>query len=280
MTREEFDEELEAIEAIYPNAILPTGSFYWLEIPDRPISIQLSFPSSYPTEPPNVLSVKYGPEKTLIEDLLASVFVPDQVCLFDLIETIRDTFEQDDDDSEENVEENENYDTSDISKLPKEELSREIFSHWLAGSTITDRKSVFIGFATEVNSMDDVEQMLGLLKQDNHIARATHNIVAYKIKNENGTVISDYDDDGETAAGGRVLHLMDLTDVWNVCVCVSRWYGGIKLGPDRYVLSILLLFLFIKLTKIRFKHINSAARDVLIQGGFLADNSTKKKSKK
>lgn len=232
MTQEDLEEELEAIEAIYPGAVLSTGSFYWLEVPDRSISIQLTFPSSYPTEPPHILSVKYGPEKSIIEDLLGSIFVPDQVCLFDLIETIRDTFNQEDEE-EEIDDEGENYDTSTISKLSKEELSKEIFSHWLAGSTITDRKSIFIGFATEVHSIDDVEKMLDLLKQDNHIARATHNIVAYKIKTDKGVVMSDYDDDGETAAGGRVLHLMDLTDVWNVCVCVTRWYGGIHLGPDR-----------------------------------------------
>lgn len=38
-------------------------------------------------------------------------------------------------------------------------------------------------------------------------------------------------------------------DVWNVIVVVSRWYGGIQLGPDR------------------FKHINSAAREAVIRSG-------------
>lgn len=52
-------------------------------------------------------------------------------------------------------------------------------------------------------------------------------------------------------------------DVWNVIVVVSRWFGGIHLGPDR------------------FKHINSAARDVIIKGQFLdaETNNTKKKKK-
>ncbi|KAG5926753.1 hypothetical protein E4U42_002972, partial [Claviceps africana] len=44
----------------------------------------------------------------------------------------------------------------------------------------------------------------------------------------------DCDDDGETAAGGRLLHLMQVMDVWGVVVVVSRWFGGVKLGPRRF----------------------------------------------
>lgn len=65
----------------------------------------------------------------------------------------------------------------------------------------------------------------------------------------------DCDDDGETAAGSRLAHLLDILEVENVLVVVSRWYGGILLGADR------------------FKHINQAARDALEVGGFLADGN-------
>jgi putative IMPACT (imprinted ancient) family translation regulator len=47
-------------------------------------------------------------------------------------------------------------------------------------------------------------------------------------------VIQDNDDDGETAAGSRLAHLLQVMEVRDVCVVVSRWYGGIKLGPDRF----------------------------------------------
>ena len=44
---------------------------------------------------------------------------------------------------------------------------------------------------------------------------------------------------------------------WNdVIVVVSRWYGGIHLGPDR------------------FRHINNAARTVLDDGGFVSSKNT------
>lgn len=89
------------------------------------------------------------------------------------------------------------------------------------------------------------------------------------------SITADNDDDGETAAGGRLAHLLqilvsdccfafalsrvrsvtmnihDLQEVSNVLVIVTRYFGGILLGPDR------------------FKHINQAARNALEVGGFL-----------
>ena len=47
-------------------------------------------------------------------------------------------------------------------------------------------------------------------------------------------------------------------DVKNVLVIVTRYFGGIHLGPDR------------------FKHINQAARNALSLGGFLETLETRK----
>lgn len=43
-----------------------------------------------------------------------------------------------------------------------------------------------------------------------------------------------------------------ILDIRNVVVVVSRWYGGILLGPDR------------------FKHINNCARNILVEEGYAA----------
>lgn len=75
----------------------------------------------------------------------------------------------------------------------------------------------------------------------------------------------DCDDDGESAAGGRLLHLLELMGVWNAMVVVSRWYGGIHLGPDR------------------FRIINQTARDAIVKAGFTQDavkDGNKKKGKR
>ena len=46
----------------------------------------------------------------------------------------------------------------------------------------------------------------------------------------------DNDDDGEDAAGGRLAMLLDVRDEDGVMVVVSRWYGGVKLGPRRFAM--------------------------------------------
>ena len=74
-------------------------------------------------------------------------------------------------------------------------------------------------------------------------------ITAWRIRGENGVQYQDCDDDGETAAGGRVLHLLELMGVWDAMVVVTRWYGGIHLGPDR------------------FRIINLTARDAIVKAG-------------
>jgi putative IMPACT (imprinted ancient) family translation regulator len=53
-------------------------------------------------------------------------------------------------------------------------------------------------------------------------------------------------------------HLLEILELDNVLVVVSRWYGGTLLGADR------------------FKHINQAARDALELGGFLAEKEKEK----
>lgn len=89
------------------------------------------------------------------------------------------------------------------------------------------------------------------LLADRKIARATHNIMAYRFSDKNGRVVQDNDEDGETAAGGRLAHLLEIVDAKNVVVVISRWYGGIQLGPDR------------------FKHINNVARTLLEREGLI-----------
>jgi len=40
--------------------------------------------------------------------------------------------------------------------------------------------------------------------------------------------------DGESGAGDKLLFLLEQQKVENVIVIVSRWFGGINLGNDRY----------------------------------------------
>ena len=126
----------------------------------------------------------------------------------------------------------------------------------LHGEARTEKKSVFQAHTARVHSLDEVLLFKQTILEDKRFSRATHQILAYrfiKVKEKeeqvegSGAAIQchDYDDDGETAAGGRLAELLRLMNVNNVAVIVSRWFGGVLLGPER------------------FKHINNCARDLL-----------------
>ncbi|KAI0328219.1 UPF0029-domain-containing protein [Cubamyces sp. BRFM 1775] len=116
---------------------------------------------------------------------------------------------------------------------------------------ILDRKSAFVGRACRITDPSQVPLILAHLMSDRRIARAAHPIInAWRCRVGN-VLHQDNDDDGETAAGGRLAHLLQILEVENVLVVVTRYFGGIHLGPDR------------------FKHINQAARNALELGGFL-----------
>lgn len=108
-----------------------------------------------------------------------------------------------------------------------------------------------------VTEVDQVKAVVAVLLQSNKIRNATHNIMAYRISAAEGPsegpgrFYQDYDDDGEAAAGGRLLHLLQVANVSNAVVVVSRWFGGVLLGPARFGL------------------INNTARQLLEQTGFL-----------
>ncbi|KAL5111032.1 Protein IMPACT-B [Taenia crassiceps] len=123
------------------------------------------------------------------------------------------------------------------------------------GETISDRKSVFQAHCCEVASLAEVSAFISTILEDRKVAAASHNITAWylqaKLKPDalKTSLVADYDDDGEAQAGGRLLHLISMSAREGVVVMVSRWYGGIHIGPDR------------------FKHINNAANQLLIQQG-------------
>ncbi|KAI0005048.1 UPF0029-domain-containing protein [Russula compacta] len=116
---------------------------------------------------------------------------------------------------------------------------------------IIDRKSAFVGRACRISDPAQVPLILAFLMADRRIAKAAHPIInAWRCRVGN-TLYQDNDDDGESAAGGRLAHLLQILDAKDVLVIVTRYFGGTLLGADR------------------FKHINQAARDALDLGGFI-----------
>ncbi|KAG2444222.1 hypothetical protein HYH02_009160 [Chlamydomonas schloesseri] len=134
-----------------------------------------------------------------------------------------------------------------------------------SGEPYIEKKSTFQAHVAPVRSFEEVAAVMDALLSISKIRAATHNIMAYRIHNPptaaaavagagggTGSFVQDYDDDGETAAGGRLLHLLQAADVRNVVVVVSRWFGGVLMGPGR------------------FTAINNTARMLLEQMGLVA----------
>lgn len=263
------DEEIEAINAIYgAETLVVEGDVYILKLPEQSTSFRLEFPQTYPDAPPSVLGTQNsgahkGDAAKLLDFLRVTVgkfWNPGVVCLFDVIEELNSNLEQEAEAAE--AAEEEVYQENNARQEEAYDIGPE--PPWVISERMEEKKSVFVARCAMVESPDQAKQYLyHLLSTDKKVAKATHNITAWRIKGENEASYQDCDDDGETAAGGRVLHLMQLMDVWNVMVVITRWYGGIQLGPDR------------------FRLINSAARDALVRGGYVVEQAGgKKKGKK
>ncbi|GKZ31314.1 eIF2 kinase Gcn2p negative regulator [Aspergillus brasiliensis] len=285
----------------------PPSTTIKLQLPEHPhLSFLLGFNSTYPDTRPKILgtasTASRGEGKLavdVLEDILSRTYQPGAVCLFDLInEAVQaftelsiggsatttsnnnDTISHIQPASEETTTENDNCESLTTGSITPDHHTFNLTSPptWILSDVITEKKSVFVGRAAHVTSLDQAKAFLDhLLATEKKVASATHNISAWRIRETKSSastagsskhgettemIVQDCDDDGETAAGGRLLHLMQLMDVWDVVVVVTRWYGGVLLGPDR------------------FRIINAAGRDALVKGGFVKEKTSGEKGKK
>jgi hypothetical protein len=284
-------DELEALTSIYDSDTLiiqketNSEATAALRLPDLPFSFLVSFPREYPDVPPAIVGIQSTGSSgrgegetavTIVRDVLGRIWAPGQVCLFDLVEEAGPLLQQQQNHehhgSTEDNSQNAAYrsDTPDLHERHGPDLSLDAVSlnvpppPWVLSEPLTANKSTFIARACRVSSLDEaMDSISHLLSTNKKVATATHNIQAWRILSTNAqtgvtTTIQDSDDDGESAAGGRLLHLMQLMDVSNVVVVVTRWYGGVKLGPDR------------------FRLINTVAREALVKGGWTKEDEKDK----
>ena len=138
------------------------------------------------------------------------------------------------------VDETKQEEPSEAPKLPRLTIHQN--------EPIIDRKSIFQAFYVDINTAAQAEQFRQQLLENNKIQAATHNMFVWKV-NDGGIIKSDCDEDGESGAGSRMMHLVDLTGACDFGCIVTRWYGGVHLGPDRW------------------KHINNSLRSILDEHG-------------
>lgn len=292
---EELQEEETSITAIYGTGkkILEKLSseplLYAIKFPSQPaVSLRIEFPENYPDAPPSILGTQTVGESLakgdgaylvdLAREVLAEVYTPGAPCIFDLVEEVDLRIQQlgmgDGGTSEDHVDAGSSESSNargvetiqgSSDHLDVDDDTTEPPPPWTLSEVITEKKSIFIARCAPVTSVNQATKYLHhLLTTDKKVSKATHNITAWRIQGENGVQYQDCDDDGETAAGGRILHLLELMKVWNLMVVVTRWYGGVQLGPDR------------------FRIVNQTARDALVRAGFSSSegNSRKGEGKK
>lgn len=290
-----FEDELLSLNSIYGDDTLVVtstsgeGAESVLRLPSHPsISLRLFVSLTYPDDSPTVLGTQSVGEEIakgggqvavrVAKRILEKVWQQGEACLYDLCEEIKDALEQELEDAHVSIHKD------DIESLQDTAVSREEVSmpqqssmdtsslgeapDWTVSDVITEKKSVFLARCVSVTSVEEAQRCIAhLVATDKRAAKATHNISAWRIRASlDSATYQDFDDDGETAAGGRVLKLMQMMDVWNVVVVVSRWYGGILLGPARFAI------------------INEAARGAIVGWQQLAGHQNRdakgKKSKK
>lgn len=97
------------------------------------------------------------------------------------------------------------------------------------GVVLSDRGSKYAVTGAHVTSRADVDAVLAQLKTDKAYAKATHNTWAAQLPT--GALKAD---DGETGAAMVILRMMQRAGLEDHVIIVTRWYGGKKLGGDRF----------------------------------------------
>ena len=277
-------EELSALEAIFPEELSATNKLHYtysiqLEEFGHSLTLYFELHSDYPTvSPPRFQLESFGLDEIIKAELrneLLALFESDSGVLFVWIDHIKcflaglpsisshntESVESKLSDKPPQLVAESQPESPTTPPLPGDCHELKIFH----GEPVTDRRSVFQAHACQVSSLELVKQMLTELKSNKKIAQATHNILAYRfIDKDKGVLMQDCDDDKEHGAGGRLSHLLQYSGAEGVAVVVTRWYGGIHLGPDR------------------FKHINNVARTLLVDCGLVqgaAERGSKKKKR-
>jgi putative IMPACT (imprinted ancient) family translation regulator len=97
------------------------------------------------------------------------------------------------------------------------------------GVILTDRGSRYAVSGAPVTNRAEIAAVLSELKRDRSYAKASHNTWGALLPT--GGLKAD---DGESGAGMVILRMLERADLQNHVIIVTRWYGGKKLGGDRF----------------------------------------------
>ena len=95
---------------------------------------------------------------------------------------------------------------------------------------IRDRGSRYAVSGGRAEDKASAQAFLTALKREKKFAKATHNSWALLSSSE-GPLRND---DGESGAAALILKMLEREGLRDQIVVVTRWYGGVHLGGDRF----------------------------------------------
>jgi putative IMPACT (imprinted ancient) family translation regulator len=95
---------------------------------------------------------------------------------------------------------------------------------------LRDRGSRYAAAIGPVRNRAEIEAFLVALRNRRKFAKATHHSWA-AVLSEGGALKGD---DGEAGAGAVILKMLEREGLDDHLVVVTRWYGGVHLGGDRF----------------------------------------------
>jgi putative IMPACT (imprinted ancient) family translation regulator len=99
---------------------------------------------------------------------------------------------------------------------------------------IIDRKSKYTLVAFKVTEISEIKRYFKTLTNETYFRKASHNSYAYRVKQDNGSIIEWKNDDGEQGAGMCVLRELQREDATGILLIVTRYFGWIQLHADRF----------------------------------------------
>ena len=95
---------------------------------------------------------------------------------------------------------------------------------------LRDRGSRYAVSGGPAATRAEAEALVATLKREKRFAKATHNTWAL-ISSTEGPLKND---DGESGAGAVILRMLEREGLSDFAIIVTRWYGGVHLGGDRF----------------------------------------------
>lgn len=94
---------------------------------------------------------------------------------------------------------------------------------------LTDRGSRYAVSGGIVANAAQIDAILGAIKRPKKFAKATHHSWAAVVDG-----VAMRHDDGEAGAGDVILRMIQREELEGHIIVVTRWYGGVHLGGDRF----------------------------------------------